>query len=265
MQRRVVVPHQLFGTTYWSPLPRSSSPRITAQPSKMGLTGCPKTSIQNYHSMLRKIPKEHSCPVKTNFIIPVRHKLCYHSCLTIQLHVNHMAPNDHTKIGRNLTTVLIHGTYKNWWKANYLKLITASFKHITIFTSLQDSTNVYCAHSARKVLKYNYWVQELLKGVFTQICNSKTKKGGSHRKKCFRGWARKKEMSLFFHPCNLYLKNLYRVYKCKFWRVLNLLSFKNPIRKNRSVKHNKHIIEVYTWYHLYRIYRSVSSITLCTV
>ena len=48
----------------------------------------------------------------------------------------------------------------------------------------------------------------------------------------------------FFHPCDLYFINLYRVHKCEFRRIRNPLSFTNPIGENRSIKHNKHITEV---------------------
>jgi hypothetical protein len=56
MQHRVVVMYRRFETTYRSHLQGSSSPR---RPLKMGPIGHPETSVQNCHSMLHKIPKEH--------------------------------------------------------------------------------------------------------------------------------------------------------------------------------------------------------------
>jgi len=95
LRSRVVASYQHFGTTYQSHFQGSSS----------------EPSIKNYHSTLNKIPKQSRSQVKTKFLIPVRHKLCYHACLNIQFHVNHMAPSNHTKMERNLTTVLTHDTY----------------------------------------------------------------------------------------------------------------------------------------------------------
>jgi hypothetical protein len=51
-QRRVVVSYRRFGKTY-----RSHS-KWPNSPVKIGQIGCPETSVRNYHSTLRKIPKE---------------------------------------------------------------------------------------------------------------------------------------------------------------------------------------------------------------
>lgn len=50
MQHRMVVLYRCFRS--WSHHQRSST-------SKMGPVDCPKTSVQNYHSVLRKILKQH--------------------------------------------------------------------------------------------------------------------------------------------------------------------------------------------------------------
>jgi len=49
-QLRAVVSYPRFGTAHWYRLQGSSL--------KMGPIGCPETSARNYHSTLRKIPKE---------------------------------------------------------------------------------------------------------------------------------------------------------------------------------------------------------------
>ena len=86
---RVVPSYQHFGTTYQSHLQGSSG----------------ETSVQNYHSMLSKIAEECRSQVKLQVIIPFMHKLCYHSCLNIQFHVNHMALSNHNKMEINLMKV----------------------------------------------------------------------------------------------------------------------------------------------------------------
>jgi hypothetical protein len=65
MARSVVI-YRRFGTTYQSHLQALSSLR-TAWPLKMGLIGCPETSVNNYQSTLCNIPKEwrsHVCLIK---------------------------------------------------------------------------------------------------------------------------------------------------------------------------------------------------------
>jgi hypothetical protein len=57
-QRRMVVCYRRFGENYLFHLQNSSSPRKTALPLKMGLIGCPKTPVINYHFALPKVPKE---------------------------------------------------------------------------------------------------------------------------------------------------------------------------------------------------------------
>jgi len=68
-QRKMVVSYRRFGTTCRHIFQGPSSPRRkisrvsnlpswTAGPLKMAPIGCPKTSVRNYHSTLRKFPKE---------------------------------------------------------------------------------------------------------------------------------------------------------------------------------------------------------------
>jgi hypothetical protein len=54
---RVVIPYRRFGTTYESHL-QGSEQLWSALPLKMGPVCCPEKSVGNYHSALRKIPKE---------------------------------------------------------------------------------------------------------------------------------------------------------------------------------------------------------------
>jgi hypothetical protein len=49
----MIVPYRRFGTTYW---PHVQG--LTALTLKVGPIGCPETSVQNYHSSLRKITEE---------------------------------------------------------------------------------------------------------------------------------------------------------------------------------------------------------------
>jgi hypothetical protein len=49
----MVILYQHFGTICWSHLQGSS---WNSWPLKMGLIGCPETSVQNYHSTLHNIP-----------------------------------------------------------------------------------------------------------------------------------------------------------------------------------------------------------------
>ena len=53
MQQVVIIPYQRFGTTHWFP---SSPP--PSWPLKMGLIGCPKTSVRNYHYLLHNNPEK---------------------------------------------------------------------------------------------------------------------------------------------------------------------------------------------------------------
>ena len=56
-QRVVVIPCRNFGTTYRSHL---QGPRIfDSCPLKMEQTGCPETSVRNYHYTLRNSPEVH--------------------------------------------------------------------------------------------------------------------------------------------------------------------------------------------------------------
>ena len=52
-QRVVVICYRRFGTTY-------GVPSSGGQVFKMGLIGCPETSVRNYHYSLRNNPEEHS-------------------------------------------------------------------------------------------------------------------------------------------------------------------------------------------------------------
>ena len=67
-QRRIVVRCRRFGTTSPSHLKGSSSSL------KMGPTGCPETSVRNYHTPLRNVPNEHKpnlyrrCSLKSRVI-----------------------------------------------------------------------------------------------------------------------------------------------------------------------------------------------------
>jgi len=45
----------------------SARMKQTASPLQMGPIGYPKTSVRNYHSTLRKIPKEHNCHLAVPF------------------------------------------------------------------------------------------------------------------------------------------------------------------------------------------------------
>jgi hypothetical protein len=53
----MVVSYRHFWTTYWSHLPGSISYSWTAWPLKVGPICCPRTSVQNYHSVLHKYQK----------------------------------------------------------------------------------------------------------------------------------------------------------------------------------------------------------------
>jgi len=57
-QRGMMVSYRSFEITCRSHLQGSSSPRKTAWFLKMGQIGCSEASVRNYHSTLRKIPKE---------------------------------------------------------------------------------------------------------------------------------------------------------------------------------------------------------------
>ena len=55
-QRRVAVSYRRFGTTYWSLLQVSRSPRrMDCLTLEDGTVGCPETLVRNYHSTLRNI------------------------------------------------------------------------------------------------------------------------------------------------------------------------------------------------------------------
>jgi len=134
LRSRVVASYQHFETTYQSHLQGSSS----------------ETTVQNYQSTVHKIPqKECRSQLKTKFLIPVRHKLCYHSCLNIQFHVYHTAPSNHTKMEWNLKTILTHGTYKELMESKlsetYYRMSLSSPLHVIPLIAPS-------AHSARKVL-----------------------------------------------------------------------------------------------------------------
>ena len=58
MQRRMVIPYRCFETTYRFHLQGSNRMPLTAWSLKIGPIGCFETSLWNYHSTLRKIPKE---------------------------------------------------------------------------------------------------------------------------------------------------------------------------------------------------------------
>jgi hypothetical protein len=58
MQRKMVILYRCFGTTYRFHLQGSNRMSLTAWPLRMGPIGCFETSARNYHSNLRKIPKE---------------------------------------------------------------------------------------------------------------------------------------------------------------------------------------------------------------
>jgi hypothetical protein len=67
-KRRMVVSYRRFGTTYFEGSSKcviwaSSSSSWTAWPLKLEPPGCPDTSLRNYHSTLRKIPKERRCHI----------------------------------------------------------------------------------------------------------------------------------------------------------------------------------------------------------
>ena len=57
-QRRLIVSYGRFGTTYRTHHQGSSSETNAARLLKMGSIGCPETSVRNYESTWRKIPKE---------------------------------------------------------------------------------------------------------------------------------------------------------------------------------------------------------------
>jgi hypothetical protein len=59
-QRRVVIPHRRFGTTYRSHLQGPINPRrkLSSWTLKMGSIAFPETSVTNYHSTLHNIPEE---------------------------------------------------------------------------------------------------------------------------------------------------------------------------------------------------------------
>jgi hypothetical protein len=54
----MVIPYRCFGTTYRFHLHGSNPRSLTAWPLRMGPIGCFETSVRNYHSTPRKIPKE---------------------------------------------------------------------------------------------------------------------------------------------------------------------------------------------------------------
>jgi hypothetical protein len=54
-QRRVVITYRRFGTTYRAYLQGSTD--LDSLPLKMGLIGCPETSVSNYHYTLLISPK----------------------------------------------------------------------------------------------------------------------------------------------------------------------------------------------------------------
>ena len=57
-QRGMVIWYRRVGTTYRSHLGGQEVSDL-----KMGPTGCPKTSVSNYHSTLRNIPEERRCHI----------------------------------------------------------------------------------------------------------------------------------------------------------------------------------------------------------
>ena len=57
-QRIVVIPYRRFETTYRSHLQGSKNQDYC--PMKMGIMGCPETSVMNYHYTLRNSPEERS-------------------------------------------------------------------------------------------------------------------------------------------------------------------------------------------------------------
>jgi hypothetical protein len=67
-KRRMVVSYRRFGTSYLEGsskcvIRESSSSSWTAWPFKLEPPGCPDMSLRNYHSTLRKIPKERRCHI----------------------------------------------------------------------------------------------------------------------------------------------------------------------------------------------------------
>jgi hypothetical protein len=56
-QRRVAILYRRFGTKYRSHLQGS----WTSRALKIGPTRCPETTVKDYHSTLRNIPKERRC------------------------------------------------------------------------------------------------------------------------------------------------------------------------------------------------------------
>jgi len=57
MQCIVEIPYQRFGKNYRSHLHLSTNPRRAL---KIGLIGCPETSVRKYHYVLRNNQEEHS-------------------------------------------------------------------------------------------------------------------------------------------------------------------------------------------------------------
>ena len=79
-----------------------------------------------------------------------------------------MAPSNHTKMERNLMTVLTHGRYKELMESKlsetcYSIFYACHYLHLFMWFHW---LYIQLTMQGKYLLKYNYWAQELLKGNF---------------------------------------------------------------------------------------------------